>query len=134
MELMESDEVRKELLRKSAQHRKELEGEVKLISENTEKVIMNALVIAGSLALTYYLVRQFSGSGKKRSKAKRVKVIQAEAPEVVEVQHEEHSSPGVLGQVGAALAAQASAFLLNIAKEKLMEYLQSIAEKKSQES
>ena len=44
----------------------------------------------------------------------------------------EAASPGVMGQLGAALASQASIFLLNLAKEKLMEYLEERAQKKQQ--
>jgi len=48
------------LLQKSARHREQLEDEVKLISERTEKIIINALVIGGALAATYFLVSRFS--------------------------------------------------------------------------
>jgi hypothetical protein len=37
----------------------------------------------------------------------------------------------MISQIGTAVAAQASAFLLNLAKEKLTEFLQAQAEKKS---
>jgi hypothetical protein len=132
---LDADDMKRELLRKSAKHRQEIEGEFKLITANTEKIITNALIIGGSLALTYFLVRQLSGSRKKsKGKHRRIKVVQAEAPEVVEVAQETHAaaSPGVIGQVGAALASQASLFLLNLAKEKLMEYLQTVGEKKTE--
>lgn len=132
MELLDSDDVRSQLVRKSAEHKKEIEGDVKFISEETQRIITNALVIGGSLALTYFLVRQFSGGSKKKSskKAHKVKLVQEPTQEVVTVE-EEPSSPGVLGQVGSAIAMQASVFLLNLAKEKLMEYLHSAAQKKT---
>jgi hypothetical protein len=137
MELLESDEERGKLLRQSAKHREALEGEVRLISANTEKIITNAVVIGGSLALSYYLVRQFSGGKqkKRKAKAKRIQVVQAKSPEVVEVERAEAGpgEPGILGQVGAALVSQASLFLLNLAKEKLMEYLESVQHKKQAE-
>ena len=137
MEVLDSDEERGKLLRQSAKHREALEGEVRLISANTEKIITNAVVIGGSLALSYYLVRQFSGGKQKKhkNKAKRIKVVHAESPELVEVERSEAGSgePGILGQVGAALVSQASLFLLNLAKEKLMEYLESVQHKKQTE-
>jgi hypothetical protein len=138
MELLDSDEERGKLLRQSARHREALEGEVRLISANTEKIITNALIIGGSLALSYYLVRQLSGGGKSKKskrKAKRIQVVHAESPEVVEVERApaENVEPGILGTVGAALVSQASMFLLNLAKEKLMEYLDSVKEQKQQE-
>jgi hypothetical protein len=134
MELLDNDDdLKRDLLRKSAKHREEIEGEVKLITENTEKVIVNALIIGGSLALTYFLVRQLSGTSRKKTKGRRksIKLVHAEAPAVMEGENiEEPSSLGVIGQVGGALATQASMFLLNLAKEKLVEYLKGVAEKK----
>ena len=136
MELLDSDDMRNELMRKSAKHKQEIEGEVKLISENTEKMITNALIIGGSLAITYFLVRQFSGSSEKKSKSKHksIKLVQATEPaQPVEVVHEADASPGIISSMGAALASQVSLFLLNLAKEKLMEYLQTVSEKKNQD-
>ena len=52
MELIDGDEIKRELIRKSARHREGIEGDVKLITESTEKIITNALIIGGSLALT----------------------------------------------------------------------------------
>jgi hypothetical protein len=135
MELLDddTDDLRSQLLRKSVEQRKEIEGDVKFISNETQRIITNALVIGGSLAFAYLLVRQFSGSSKrKKSKRKTptVKLVQGQNPDVVSV--EEESSPGILGTVGAAIATQASVFLLNLAKEKLMEYLQSVTEKKTE--
>jgi hypothetical protein len=133
MELMDGDNMKRALLRKSAQHRQQIEGDMKLITDNTEKMITNALIIGGSLALTYFLVRQFSGSSKKKSKnkAQKIRVVQ-DSPQVTEVDSAEPSSPGMVTQLGAALASQASVFLLNLAKEKLMEYLGERAQKKQQ--
>jgi hypothetical protein len=133
MELMDGDNMKRALLRKSAQHRQEIEGDMKLITDNTEKMITNALIIGGSLALTYFLVRQFSGSSKKKSKnkAQKIRVVQ-DSPQSAEVETVESSSPGMVTQLGAALASQASVFLLNLAKEKLMEYLEERAQKKPQ--
>jgi hypothetical protein len=136
MELLdeEADDLRSQLLRKSVEQRKEIEGDVKFISEETQRIITNALVIGGSLAAAYFLVRQLSGSSKKRKskrKTQTVKLVQGQNPDVVSV--EEESSPGILGTVGAAIATQASVFLLNLAKEKLMEYLQAVTEKKTED-
>jgi hypothetical protein len=135
MELLDTDdEMKRELLRKSAHHRDELEGEVKLITENTQRVLTNALIIGGSLALTYILVRQFTKTPKRKRKVRAAKIKLVKDAPMSEVEEAEASeSPGVFGQIGAAVAGQASMFLLNLAKEKLSEFLQSQAEKKSQE-
>jgi hypothetical protein len=133
MELLETDDpIKSKLLKKSAQHREELEHDVQLISERTQRVITNALVISGALALTYFLVKQFSGSGKK-GRSKTIKVINAAPAEHDESESASVSSaPGLVSQIGTALASQASVFLLSLAKEKLSDYLQSQAEKKEQ--
>ncbi len=76
MELLETNDAKSLLLKKSAKHKKGLEDEVKLLSENTEKIVTNALIIGGTLALTYFLISQFSKSKSKgKSKAKKIKLI-----------------------------------------------------------
>ncbi|MFZ2906210.1 MAG: hypothetical protein WAZ98_08410 [Cyclobacteriaceae bacterium] len=135
MELMETDDpIKAGLLKKSSRYREDLEDEAKVLTERTEKIITNALIIGGSLALTYFLYKQFSGGSKKsKPKVKRVKVVDA-TPEAADVEVEETSAPGkVLSQIGTALVSQASVFLLSMAKEKLSEYLHAQAQKKSNE-
>jgi len=134
MELLESNDLKSELLKKSAMHREGLQDEVKMISERTEKVLTNALIIGGTLAASYFLVRAFSGSKSKR-KSKKVKIVHAAAAPSTEPDDEgaESSAPGIVSQIGTALASQAGVFLLTIAKEKLMEYLEAQAEKKAKE-
>ena len=128
------DPIKSTLLKKSAQYRDELEEEAKVISDRTEKIIKNAVIIGGSLALAYFLYNQFSTSKKKKSKARKEKPVQAASLAAgIEEEEEETSSPNkVLSQIGAALISQASVFLLSMAKEKLSEYLQAQAEKKKE--
>src|SRR6186713_1809278 len=137
MELLESNDLKSELLKKSAMHRQGLEEEVKLISDRTEKVLTNALIIGGTLAATYFLVRAFSGSSKSKRKSRKVKIVHAAATptstEEVEQEPSESSVPGMISQIGTALASQAGVYLLSIAKEKLTEYLAAQAEKKAKE-
>lgn len=133
MELLESNDPKSELLKKSAKHRQELEDEVKLISAKTEKILTNALIIGGALALTYFTVRQFSGSKKKKkAKAQKLKIVQGgrDEPEVEETASE-YEAPGIVSQIGTAIASQATVFLLSLAKEKLSEYLESQTQKKA---
>ena len=134
MELLDTDdEMKRDLLRKSAHHRDELESEVKLITESTQKIVTNALIIGGSLALTYILVRQFTKAPKRKRRVKpaKIRLVKDEPASEVEEYEASSESPGVFSQIGAAMAGQASMFLLNLAKEKLNEFLQSQAEKKS---
>jgi hypothetical protein len=132
MELLGTDDpIKSQLLKKSAQHREELEHDVQLISDRTQRVITNALVIGGALALTYFVVSRFSGSGKKRkSKTRKIRVVNAAPVSEAEVESVAPAAPGLVSQIGTALASQASVFLLSLAKEKLSEYLASQAEKK----
>jgi hypothetical protein len=134
MKLETDDPVKSKLLKKSAQYREDLEDETKAISERTEKIIKNAVIIGGSLALAYFLYNQFSTSKKKKTKAKKVASLQSAVNDVVEEEEEETSGPAkILSQIGTALVSQASVFLLSMAKEKLSEYLQAQAEKKKDE-
>lgn len=135
MELMETDDpIKSRLLKKSSQYREDLENEVKVISDQTEKIITNALIIGGSLALTYFAYKQFSGGSKSKSKRKTKKVKAVDAVTEVDEEVEETSGPSkIISQIGTALVSQASVFLLTIAKEKLSEYLQAQAQKKSNE-
>ena len=132
MHLRESKDPKEELLKKSAKHRQELVEEVRLISERTEKVITNALIIGGTLAAAYFLMRQFSGSSSKKKKTvvPKIKLVKAKEENGETEVVEEPSAPGIVTQIGTALASQATVFLLSIAKEKLMEYLESQFEKK----
>lgn len=131
MELAEPNDIKMDLLNKSARHRQELQKEVELISERTQTALTNALIIGGTLAAAYFLVRQFSGSSpKKKTKTARINVV----PSREDAEDErEPSSPGVMAQIGTALASQATVFLLGLAKEKLSEYLQSQVVKKPKE-
>lgn len=135
MELLESDDPKSRLLKKSILQRNALGEEAKLISERTEKVITNALIIGGALAATYFVISQFSGgSKKKKRKTRKIKVVAAAAPPQHLAEDEEEIQPhipGVVTQIGTALASQATAFLLTLAKEKLTEYLERQMQKKT---
>jgi hypothetical protein len=129
MELLDSDDpIKGLLLQKSALHREQLEEDVKLITERTEKIVINALIVGGALAVTYYLVSKFSSSTSKskKSKAKKVKWVNQETDDAeVVIQAAEPDAPGIVAQIGTALVSQATVILLNLAKEKLEEFLQA---------
>jgi hypothetical protein len=136
MELLETNDMKSELLKKSAKYRQQIEDEVKLISERTEKVLTNALIIGGSLAATYFLVRAIAGGSKKKRSKRKVKIVHAAAAAPERVVEAEvvaaPSTPGIVSQIGTVLASQAVTLLLNVAKEKLAEYLQEKAEEKTE--
>ena len=119
MELLETQSPeRRKLLETSERHKRELEKEMKGVSEKTEKAITNALIIGGSLALTYFVVSQLTKS--KKTKSKKVKT--ASLPDEEETV-ESQSAPSLVSQIGEKLISQASIILLDMAKEKLSEYL-----------
>ena len=125
MELLETqDPEKKKLIESSDRHRRELEKDVAELSRKTEKMLTNALIIGGSLALTYIAVRSFSG-GKKKKKKNKAQAPTAE-PEMATEEHEhENEGPSLISQIGSQLLNQATFLLINIAKDKLAEYLQS---------
>jgi len=90
-------------------------------------MIINGLIIAGALTLTYFLVSGFSRSDdKKRSKTRKVKLAEGESESDAEEEEvSQHEAPGIVAQIGSVLAAQATGLLLSIAREKIVEFLQS---------
>ncbi len=128
MELLETqDPAKKKLIETSARHKQELERELKNVSDRSEKMLKNALIIGGVLAATYLVITQFSGSKKKKKKAS--KIVQ-EAPEEIEGADQEEQ-PSLLAGVGDRLMSMATVFLVDLAKEKLSDYLK---EKKSNDN
>jgi hypothetical protein len=121
MELLETqDPEKKRLLETSNRHRQEMEREIKDISQKTEKVLKNALIIGGALALTYVVVNQLSSSKSKKKKPGKDKAI--EIPMETERTEESQS---LLSKVGDKALNMATVLLLDLAKEKLSEYLQN---------
>lgn len=126
MELLETqDPEKKRLIETSDRHKRALEKEVNELSKKTERMVTNALIIGGSLALTYFLVSSLSGKKKKRKqKAIKAVQVQTEGTAIAETE-EETDEPSVLGQLGTKILNQATLMLLDIAKDKLFEYLES---------
>lgn len=133
MDLGTDDPEKGQLLKKSAHHRELLEEEVKFISERSEKILTNALIIGGTLAITYLLVTSLSSSSPEKQKRKSKKIKLVASPESTDPRAEENSEPeeaGIVSQIGGVLVAQATGFLLSLAREKLVEFLQSQMVKK----
>ncbi len=127
MELLETqDPERRKLLETSDRHKRELEKEVKDMSDKTEKVVKNALIIGGVLAVSYLLVSQL-GSGKKK---KKLKAKPTAAAATVESEYdEEPETPGVFAQIGSKVVDTATLVLLDLAKEALTEFLKNRKQK-----
>lgn len=131
MELLETQDPDKKRLRETSdRHKQELEKEVKAISDKTERIVKNALIIGGTLAVTYLLVSQLSSSKKKRKKAKANQNDEDEIPDsLLGDEREPHSSPSFLSQLGERVTTGATAILLGIAKDKLAEYISNRKQK-----
>jgi hypothetical protein len=129
---LETDNPEKgNLLQRSAHHRELLEEEVKMITERSEKIITNALIIGGALALTYFLVDTLSAPEKERKvRPRKIKLVETKDGETVAEEEHPTEEAGIVSQIGAVLMAQATGFLLSIAREKLVEFLQSQGVKK----
>lgn len=127
MEFLETqDPERKKLLETSDRHRREIEKEVSALSDRTEKVLKSALIIGGTLALTYLAVSQLSSSKTKKKKVKsKPKAVETEE----DYEEEEVIAGGLqnslLSQIGTKIVNTATLVLLDLAKEKLSEFLQS---------
>ncbi|MBN8576868.1 MAG: hypothetical protein J0L66_07975 [Cytophagales bacterium] len=125
MELLETqDPEKKKLIAASQRHKQELEREVKAMSDKTEKAVKNALIIGGALALTYLVVSQLGSSKKKKNKPK-VSVASNE----VDTGPAAYAPPSFISQIGERLVSQATVILLDIAKDKLAEYLSNRKQK-----
>jgi len=120
MEFLETqDPEKKKLLETSHSHRQEMTRELKDISEKSEKVLRNALIIGGVLSLTYLVVNQLLSSKTKKKKAKKESADENSAAEENLVE-----PPSLLSKMGDKAINMATLFLLDLAKEKLSEYLQ----------
>ena len=120
MESLETrDPNKRRLIEASEHHKQEVEKEVRSLSDKTEKMIINGLIIGGSLAITYFIISQWGGSKSKKKKAKtKERELETEADDVL-------VAPTLISQIGNKVINQASIILLDIVKEKLLEYLES---------
>ena len=132
MELLETqDPERKKLIETSDRHKRAMEKEVDELTKKTDRMLMNALIIGGSLAVTYFLIGSIAK--RKKKKKKKVGLASAASPEgpAVQADEQEDDEPSVITKVGNHLLQQATMLLLDLAKDKLTEYLES--RKKSDE-
>jgi hypothetical protein len=127
MELLETqDPEKRKLLETSERHRRELEREVTDIGQRTEQIVTNALIVGGVLALTYVVVRQFSKGKSKKKKHKKQKLSVESNDGVLEAQiPPAPQPPSLLSEIGNKVINQATLILVDIAREKLMEYLEN---------
>jgi hypothetical protein len=127
MELLETqDPEKRRLIETSDRHKRELEKDIKSVSDKTEQLTKNALIIGGVLAVTYLLVSQLSGTKKKK---KKIKIKTGTPTETNEELEEEPATPSVFSQIGSKVADTATVVLLDLAKDALAEYLKNRKQK-----
>jgi hypothetical protein len=128
MELLEGqDPEKKKLIEASDRHKRALEKEVSDLTQKTEKALTNALIIGGSLAITYFVISSLWGRKKKKKKHKKLKPAQSIAEGengAGEFEPEPPAAPTIISEIGTKVLNHATVLLLDIAKEKLFEYLQ----------
>jgi hypothetical protein len=126
MELLESqDPEKKKLIETSHRHKQALEKELHDLSRKSERMITNALIIGGSLALTYFVISSLSGrKKKKKNRIARAQVTSLDGADDTEIE-ESHHGTSIVSQIGTRVMDQATLMILEIAKEKLFEYLES---------
>lgn len=123
MELLETqDPERKKLLETSDRHKRAMEKELGDITKKTDRVLKNALIIGGSLALTFLVISTLSSGRKKRKKKRALEAASQEGISSA-VHDDEDDAPSLISQVGTQLLNQASVILLDLARQKLKEYL-----------
>jgi hypothetical protein len=125
MELLETNGDKDLLVKQTEKYKKQLNEEFKSISQNTEKIVTNAVIIGGTLAVTYVVARMFFKSSSKRKALKKFKTLNAGVETMAGPSFQKDSEPGVVSKIGSALAAQATVFLIGLAKDKLAAYMQS---------
>ena len=124
MELLETqDPEKKKLIETSDRHKKALEKELGEMQEKTDRMLTNALIIGGTLAVTYFVISALS-KGRKKKKKNKIAQAQVNGAETDNDEEEDHE-PSVLGLIGTRVLNEATAILLSLAKEKLAEYLAS---------
>jgi hypothetical protein len=116
------DPEKRRLIEASERHKQELEKEVRSLSDKTEKMLINGLIIGGSLVVTYFIISQWGGS---KSKKKKKKTRENVATESTTESDNAVVAPSLFSQISNKVINQASLILLDIAKEKLVEYLES---------
>lgn len=123
MELLETqDPDKKKLIETSDRHKRAMEKELSDLTQKTDRVLKNALIIGGSLALTFLVISALS---KKRKKKKKKLALEASAQAGLtpDAPEEEEDGPSILSTVGTQLLNQASVILLDLARQKLKEYM-----------
>lgn len=108
---------KKDFERESEEHKHAFEEELSEALDKGKRIATSALVIGGGFALSYYLIRKMTGGSSK--KVKKIKGNDSQQEVII------HKKPSVFSTVGNVVLTEIAVFLLAIAKEKLIEYLEN---------
>ena len=109
-------EIRNQLIQTSNDYKGEIREAVKAVGETLGKTGINALIISGSLILSYLLYRGMTGgSGSKKSGKK--KSVDSDTSEIKEDVYT------MVDRLADKVVEQSLVFLLSVAKEKLVAFL-----------
>ena len=111
-------ELRNQLSAATEEYRDEINEALKQVVDRIGRTGMNAIIISGSLLVSYLLYRGISGGSKKK------KPKQEEDSDSLEVQ-----TYTMLDRMADKVLEQTLVFLLTLAKERLMEYLSELSQK-----
>jgi len=113
MELFEAkEEEKKKLLEVSNECEAEIEREIARILDKSGNFIASTLIITGSLVLGYSLI---NGLGRKKNKKIKKKTETTSNLE----------GDSLFSQIGSTVASYSMLLILDIAREKLVQYIES---------
>ncbi len=113
--------TRLKLERLSEEQEQSLEEEINKLSVKGRDLAINALFIAGGLALSYFLFQNLFSEkkSKKKKKGMSVKAVEDEETQI----STSMATVSPFGNIAQNLAKEALLMLLVLAKDKLIEYL-----------
>ncbi|UII34480.1 hypothetical protein LVD17_11735 [Fulvivirga ulvae] len=111
----------------SQKHREAFEHELSEVVDKTKRIATSVLVIGGSFALSYYLIKKLTG----KKTVKKIK-MQKDTGGVNEMVIQKH--PSVFSTVGNVILTEMAVFLLGIAKERLINYIQNLNSREDEDS
>jgi len=119
----DSMELKRQLLETSLEYKEEIREAFQAVMSRLGKTGVNALLISGSLAMSYLLYRAMA-TPVKTIKRKKNNIAENEA-QVVDV----YQPPTMIDKLADKILEQALLFLLSLAKQKLIEYLNDQSKK-----
>jgi hypothetical protein len=119
------------LLERSKKYEQDLSEQLSEYSGKAEKFGKNALMIAGGIFLAYQAVKLITGGGKKSRKSQVYREVDEDEKEYEDspriIIKREESSNSILD----SLKAEVGGILVAIAREKILEFLSQLENRKS---